>query len=179
MKIFKIIGITLLIIIGFVLAVGLMAPSEANLERSITIEASASNVFNELKGIKEINAWSPWRKIDPEGTKYTYSGPELGVGSKVDWKSEHDDVGVGSQEIIEISVNSKVKTKMFFGGMDTPSYADFILIEENGSTKVIWTFSGDMGANPMNRLFGLLLDNILGPFYEEGLQNLKSLVESK
>jgi hypothetical protein len=162
MKFLKIIGITLLIILGFVLAIGLMAPSKANLERSITIEASSRKVFNELKGLKDINVWSPWRKIIPEGTTYTYSGPELGVGSKVYWGSDHDDVAVGSQEIIEISVNSKVKTKMFFGDMDTPSYADFILTEENGRTKVTWTFTGDMGVNPMNRIFGWLLGNILG-----------------
>ena len=57
--------------------------------------------------------------------------------------------------------------------------ADFIFIEENGSTQVTWTFAGDMGANPMNKIFGLLLGNILGPFYEEGLQDLKTFVESK
>lgn len=176
MKFIKIIGITLLIIAGFILAIGVMAPREASLERSITINVSPSQVF---QGIKVINAWSPWRNIDPEGTKYTYSGPEIGVGSKVAWESGHDEVGVGSQEIIEVSINSKVRTKMFFGGMDTPNYADFILTEENGSTKVKWTFDGDMGANPMNKIFGLLMDTFLGPYYEEGLQNLKKLVESK
>lgn len=179
MKFIKIIGITLLVIIGFVLAIGFMAPSESNLERSITIDARPSKVFDELKGIKYINAWSPWRKIDPEGTRYSYSGPELGVGSKVDWESDHSDVGVGSQEIIEISTNSKVRTKMFFGGMDTPNYADFILTEENGRTKVTWTFDGDMGSNPINKLFGLFMESLLGPPYEEGLQDLKTLVESK
>ena len=68
---------------------------------------------------------------------------------------------------------------MFFGGTDTPNYVDFIITQENGMSKVTWTFDGDMVYNPMNKIFGLFLERILGPSYEEGLQNLKKLVETK
>ena len=179
MKFLKIIGISLLVILGFILIVTIMAPRKASLQRSITIKASPSEIFNQLNGIKAINAWYPWSKIDPAGTKYIFSGPESGIVSKMAWEIDHQDVGTGSRKIIEMVVNTKVRTKMFFGGTDTPNYVDFIITQENGMSKVTWTFDGDMVYNPMNKIFGLFLERILGPSYEEGLQNLKKLVETK
>ena len=44
-------------------------------------------------------------------------------------------------------------------------------------TRVTWTNEGDMGANPVNRYFGLFMDRLVGPDFEGGLKNLKVLVE--
>ncbi|MEQ6120601.1 SRPBCC family protein [Reichenbachiella sp. MALMAid0571] len=179
MKIIKIIGIAIVAIIGVVLIVGMLSPREVELERSITIDANAESVFEEIKGIKALNSWSPWQKIDPQGTKYTFEGPETGVGSKMSWESEHPDVGTGSQEIIESVENKKVRTELYFGGFDTPNYADITIEPDGYKSKVTWTFEGDMGSNPVWKLMGLMMDSMLGPSYEEGLQNLKAQVESK
>ena len=179
MKIVKIIGISLLAIVVFVLIIGVMASSEVKMERSITINANAASIFEEINDMVSFNAWSPWSDIDPEGTKYTYEGPEFGVGNKMTWASDHEDVGSGSQEIVESVENEMVRTKLFFGGFDEPSYADVTIEEGENSSTVIWTYEGDMGANPINKIAGLFMDAILGSFYEKGLNSLKEIVESK
>jgi hypothetical protein len=44
-------------------------------------------------------------------------------------------------------------------------------------TRVTWTNEGDMGTNPVNRYFGLFMDRLVGPDFEGGLKNLKTIVE--
>ena len=179
MNILKKVLLVLVILVGLILVIGLLLPSEVSLERSTTINASPSSVYEEISSLKKSNNWSPWFQIDPEGTSYIFSGTDAGVGNKMEWTSEHPDVGTGSQEIMEVVQDKKVRTKLYFGGFDEPSYADFILEEGEGGTMVTWTFEGDMGSNPANKIFGLMMDTFLGPSYEEGLANLKSRVESK
>lgn len=179
MKILKIIGLTIAALIVLVLLVGLISPRKVQVERSISINAPAESIFEEIKGVKSLNAWSPWNKIDPEGTKYSYEGPAEGVGSKMSWTSDHPDVGSGSQEIVESEENSKVRMELYFEGFEEPNYADIIITPDDGSSTVKWTFDGDMGANPIGKIFGLFMDGMLGPSYEEGLENLKKIVEAK
>lgn len=45
--------------------------------------------------------------------------------------------------------------------------------------KLAWSTAGDLGMNPVNRWFGLFLDRMIGPDFERGLSNLKTLVEKK
>lgn len=179
MKILKKVLLVLVILVGLILVIGLLAPREVKMERSTTIDASPSSVYEEISSLKKSNKWSPWFKIDPEGTTYNFSGPDQGVGNKMEWSSEHPDVGSGSQEIVEAVDSKKIRTELYFGGFDEPAYADFILTEDGTGTNVSWTFEGDMGGNPVNKIFGLMMDSFLGPVYEEGLANLKSRVESK
>ena len=48
---------------------------------------------------------------------------------------------------------------------------------EGSGTRVTWTNEGDMGTNPVNRYFGLMMDSMVGPDFEAGLKNLKALAE--
>ena len=45
------------------------------------------------------------------------------------------------------------------------------------ATRVTWSNEGDVGANPVNRYFALMTDRMVGPDFEGGLANLKSLAE--
>ncbi len=51
------------------------------------------------------------------------------------------------------------------------------LTPDGSGTRVTWTNEGDMGANPVNRYFGLMMDRMVGPDFEAGLKNLKALAE--
>lgn len=179
MKILKKILIAVLLLVAVVLVIGFFSPRNVTLERSITINASASSVYEEINGLTNFNKWSPWAKIDPENTDYTYEGPETGVGSKMTWSSTNSDVGKGSQEIVEAVENERIKTEMFFEDYPDANYASFMIVSEGESSTVTWNFEGDMGSNPIGKLMGRFMESMLGPSYEEGLQNLKALVEAK
>ena len=45
--------------------------------------------------------------------------------------------------------------------------------------KVTWTNEGNLGANPINRYFGFMMDKMMGPDFQTELNNLKQELETK
>ena len=93
------------------------------------------------------------------------------------WASQHSSVGTGSQEILESQPNRFIKARLDVGDW-TPALSSFSLSESAGKTTVIWTFDTYMD-NTISRYFGLMLDSWVGDVYENGLSDLKILIESK
>lgn len=176
MRIVKRLLAAILILVIALVAVSYLLPRDIKVARSIEINAPASEVFAQVNGLKAGADWSPWLKRDPD-VQLTYSGPDTGVGSKLEWTSEHPQVGSGKQEIVESIENEKVLTALDFGDMGTATAA-FILIENNGVTTITWDMETDMGMNPIGRYMGLMMDKWVGADYEKGLANLKALVEA-
>ena len=174
MKIVKILLIIVAVIAVIILGSIMVLPSESHVERSTVIDAPRSEVYAALNGFENFNKWSPWAQIDPENTKYSFEGPSTGVGSKMSWKSDNSDVGSGSQEIVESS-DSKIKVEMYFEGFDDPAYAAYVLEDEGSGTKVTWTFDTELSG--IGKIWGVMMDGMLGPQYEEGLSNLKGMIE--
>ena len=156
--------------------ISLFLPDTSHVERSTTINAPAAKIFPYVNNLKAFNEWSPWTDIDPS-TQYKFTGPETGVGAKVDWASEHNEVGKGSQEIIESRANEFVKTRLEFGG-GGPAEAQFILSPAGSATQITWAFDTNLN-NPIEKYFGLMMDKWVGQAYEKGLGQLKTLIESK
>jgi hypothetical protein len=183
MKALKITGIVVLSIIAIaIVSLAVMSP-KSHMERSVVINAQPAAIYEELISFKNINTWSPWMKLDPS-MKHSYEGPEAGVGARMNWDSEDPNVGKGSQWILEAEENKRVKSGMNFGGMDGNFVAEFTLEPAPEGTKVTWTYDGDVSNTPtMNaafgKFFGAFTDSMLGPSYEEGLNNLKQRVENK
>jgi len=166
------IGILLLGVVIFAFTL----PSKVHVERSTTIKAPATAVYELVSTFENFNRWSPWFKRDPK-TKYTFTGTAGQVGSKMSWTSDHPKVGNGSQEMTALVPHTKVSTHLDFGG-DGDGDASFLISESDGTTTITWTLDTDMGNNPMGRLFGAFaFEGMIGPDYEEGLANLKTIAE--
>ncbi|MEL6169292.1 MAG: SRPBCC family protein [Pseudomonadota bacterium] len=175
MRILKwILGLIALLAVVFVAGAYLL-PRNVEVARSIEINATADDVFPHVNALQAAENWSPWLGRDPE-VQLTYSGPEAGVGNKLEWMSEHPQVGNGTQEIIGSEPGKSVTSALDFGPMGQAT-ARFDLAEASGVTTVTWGFQSDMGMNPMGRWMGLMMDSWVGGDYEAGLANLKALVE--
>lgn len=176
----KIFGRILGALIGLVLVlaiVGLFLPSEIRVKRSIEIDAPPATVFALVNGFRHFNRFSPWADRDPEA-EYLYAGPEAGVGASMHWRS--DEIGSGSQEVVESEpYNQVVTTLVFDGSGDGTATFNLQPITGNGNegTRVEWVFDTDAGYNLVSRYFGLVMDDMLGADYEQGLQKLKELAE--
>jgi len=166
-------------IILLLLVVSLFLPSKVQVERSIVINAPAEKVFNEVNSLQKWGAWDPWQKKDPN-IQNTFSGPEEGVGNTNTWKSEHKEVGSGSQTITESIPNESIKSKLAFGekGEKGGGTGYFNFTPEGEGTKVAWGMGMDLGMNPIMRYMGLMMDGMMGKEFEQGLGSLKTLVES-
>jgi len=169
------------LVIGLIVAVALLAvagfalPRDIEVSRSIVIDAPPEKVFPYVNNLKRHAEWSPWAKIDPE-TKWSYQGPDRGVGQKVMWSSDHREVGTGSQTIVESVENRRVATELDFGDMGTAK-AWFRLQPEDSGTRISWDFATDAGNNPVMRWMGLMFDRWIGEAYDKGLTSLKQAVE--
>jgi len=180
MKALKILLIILAIVA--VAAVGLYiygttVPEQITVERSTTIDRSPEVVFNEVNDFRNWAAWSPWDQRDTT-IQATYSGNEKGEGSVRSWTSENS--GAGSQEITLSEPHSLIETSMTFEGQGSAeSYWKFD--GQNGSTNVTWGFEMEESSPFSRGIMALFVDieEMVGKDYEEGLQNLKEVVESK
>lgn len=176
----KILKVLLLGVVGLIIvlaAAGYTSPQQVHIERSFSIAAKPVTVFTYLNGFKNFNKWSPWAALDPN-TKYSYEGPLMGVGAKLSWSSEDKNVGSGSQEITAVKENEQITQRLQLPDM-LPSVVTQTLTPEGEGTKVVWAMDADMGSNPVNRLFGRILDSLIGPDYEKGLASMKPLIEAQ
>lgn len=179
MKTFKIIGIILLIFIGLPLLISLFLPSKVHVERSRVIEAPVDVIFNQVNNLKKWRNWSPWLSIDPN-MKINYKGPESGKGASYSWVSDDKQVGNGRLSILKSVPHDTIIIEMDFmeNGKSKGSY---FFQEQDKGVKVTWTMDSDMGLNPIGRWFGLFMDKMVGPDFENGLANLEKVakLESK
>jgi len=160
-----------------VIVVGFFLPDQVHVERSIDISARPKEVYGLVSNFRESNKWSPWYKLDPEA-QYVYEGPDAGVGAKMSWESEKPEVGAGSQEILEAQPHTWVKTVLDFGEQGT-AFATFEIEPVEAGSRVTWGLDSAFGYDILGRYFGLLFERLIGPDYELGLANLKSLAESQ
>jgi len=172
----KILKFLFLVLIGLIL-VSFLLPSSSLVERSTVIAAPQQQIFSYLNDYRRFNQWSPWYERDLN-TQFEFSGPDTGVGSRMQWQSEHEQVGSGGQEIVVSEPYSYLQVQLEFGD-GAPTKADFKLSKVGGGTQVVWAFHMEHGWNPISRFFGLMMDGWVGPDYEAGLSNLKKVAEAE
>ena len=157
----------------------LLIPADYEVQRSITINAPASTVFEEVNSFQNWGAWSTWASKDPEMVN-NYSGPASGIGNTNTWTSDHPEVGNGSQVMTKSVENTMIESHMNFGMMGK-SYASIELESKDNSTVVSWKFWPDYDFNPLPKLFGIFADmeSWIGPDFETSLSSLKEITEGK
>ena len=176
MRTLRYLVLALIFLLLVVVVIGFFLPSKVKMERSIEINRDAATIFQVVNSLSNFNKWSPWFEKDINA-QYTVSGDVEGVGSKLSWQGNQN-VGTGSNEIIESQTNQSIKMRMFFGKDDKPAYATISLKPNEEITRVTWAFENDFGYNVFFRYFGLVLEDMIAPDYEKGLANLKKYVES-
>lgn len=177
MKILRTVAIVLVTLVVLGAGIGLLLPAAVHVERSIAIDAPPEKVFEILNSFKRYNEWSPWYDYDPAAL-YTYSGPPAGVGARMEWVSQKQEVGSGSQEITASEPPRRVAVHLEFTGQD-PADAHYDIVPEGTASRLTWGFDADFGNNLLYRYLGLFLDALVGKDFEKGLARIKALAESE
>ncbi|SIQ21627.1 Polyketide cyclase / dehydrase and lipid transport [Chryseobacterium sp. RU37D] len=174
--ILKIIGVIILLIIAYAIIAMLAFSKDYHFEKSVVINAPKEKVWQQISSMKGFNNWNPWMKLDP-AMKITYTGVSGQVGDKYCWDSKNDNAGAGCQEIKELILNEKQKTKMtFIKPFEGEATSEIVLLPEGNATKVTWTM--DTEQNSMMKIMRPMMDYQMGKSYGEGLDNLKKLSEN-
>ncbi|MDP2366303.1 MAG: SRPBCC family protein, partial [Ignavibacteria bacterium] len=177
MKAFKKILLIIGGLIGLALIVAAFLPSKYVVSRYLLIKRPPEVVFEQLSKFSNWENWSPWRPLDKDA-KYTFSGTDGAVGSKMMW--DGDTVGNGYLVMKKIEPFKRVETDLvFLKPWEMQSLDYFTLEEGHGNTLLTWVDEGEL-KYPLGRLFGVFsdMDKMMGPDFEKGLKNIKKLVES-
>ncbi|QPK64002.1 SRPBCC family protein [Methylomonas sp. LL1] len=167
-----------LAVIGILVYVG-KKPDDFQIQRSITINATAEKIFPMINDLRISQTWSAWEKVDP-GMQRRFDGPASGIGAKYAWSGNRE-IGQGEMEIALSSPNTKVRYHMhFIRPFEGRSDIDFDLSENGGQTRVTQTMRGK-SAGILPKLMCALFfdqDKMIGGKFEQGLAALKTLMEA-
>jgi effector-binding domain-containing protein len=165
-------------IIFLILIVVLMfiSPKKMVLSESITMDAPAHMIYNQVIDFKKWNSWSPWSKLDSTAI-FTYSKRSSGVGARYSWKGNAD-IGEGSQKILGTDPDKSINTSLEFNGMSGTSLSNWTFESVGDKTEVTWDFEG-AESGFVFRPFNLIFKPGLKKQYREGLNAIKAIVEKR
>lgn len=173
MSVGKILGGSVLAVVGVVVVGGLALPADYEVERSLRIEAEPAVVFDHIVDVYKMQAWSPWKAKDPS-MEITYGDPRRGVGAWYSWKGP--DSGEGKYTITSADAGKALTSRIEFVGMGESE--GFWRLEQDGEgTLATWGFRGTNETPIIGPWFTLFMDSMVGPDFEDGLKRLAPIAK--
>ena len=178
MKHFKLfVGFLVSLIVTFIIFSFFVATSQ-KVEKTITINAPAAVIFEQLAKLENFNKWSTWNRED-SSVIHTISGTDGTVGATTTWKGHPEISGEGKMEITAVETNRRVNhTINFISPKKIKATSLFQLNEINpGETIVTWKFEM-VTPRPWN-IFNLFysMEKEKGKEFENSLATLKKIAE--
>jgi hypothetical protein len=177
MKLLKKIVLVVLLIPIVLVVVSLFLPAQYRVERTTSINAKPDAVFARINTLKQWPEWTAWTVAKYPDMKISFAGPESGVGATYTWDGES--TGQGTLKITRSEPAKEIAYDLEFDHGKFVSKGTIALEQAGETLKVTWVNEGDLGWNPVSRVFGLFMDKMIGPDFEEGLRNLQKLAEAK
>ena len=176
MRILKIVGIVVAVLLAAVAVLASFQPDTLRVQRSVTIAAPADKVFPFVDDFKRWTAWSPFENLDPT-MRRAYGTPAAGKGATYAWDGEGK-AGAGKMTIVESTPPSKVGISLDFE-RPMKDHADvaFTFVPQGNATFVTWTM--ESRHNFVSKVMCLFLDpeKLIGDDFARGLAALKAVAE--
>ena len=154
-----------------------MAENTYTVQRTVTIDAPPSRIYDEVADFHNWPHWSPWEDLDPDMHR-SHSGAESGTGAVYAWSGNRK-AGQGRMEIVDASPSSRVQIDLVFEKPWKARNDTVFTIEPAGSgSRVTWTMTGKKTL--MTRVMGVVMsmDKMIGRDFDKGLQRMKATVET-
>ena len=179
MKILRKIGIVIVIIIAVPLIAALFVSNDFNYEKSITINAPITQVWQHTNSLGAMDEWTPWADYDPN-MKVTITGKDGTIGATSTWESDNENVGSGSQTITKVEAPTLLATKLhFMEPFESEADGYLKLKSESDKTVVTWGFKSEM-PYPFNLMkITMNMEEAVGKDFGTGLKKLKTLCENQ
>lgn len=166
-------GLAVLVLLAVLVAFFL--PRQYRVERSVVVQAPGEKVFAQIGDLRAWKNWTAWHERDPQ-MKLSYSDQSAGKGAWSAWESKTE--GNGKMTFTAHEPPQRVVYTLEFPDMNMVSNGRVELQPAEPGVRVRWVSEGDLGMNPVNRWFGLCLDWMIGPDFEQGLAKLKRVAEA-
>jgi len=176
----KKISIALVFILAIPFIAALFVNSNYHVERQTIINKDKDSVFNFLKYLENQSKFSKWANVDPMMKKGAH-GIDGTVGFYTTWESDNPNVGKGEQEIIAIKDGERIDYELRFLAPFKATEPAYIITQSTPDNKTIvtWGFNGHMNY-PMNLMLVIYdFEKTIGDDLQQGLNNLKLLLEKQ
>ena len=174
MRVLKVIGAVIVILIVIFVIAGLLLPSTYSVERSIVIDATPAEIHEYVGDLNKWEEWEPWTEADPS-IDVTRGYKTTGVGAN---QTRTGDSGNGTLEFIMSSPETGIEYDLVFDGQFESRSAILYEPAKNGGTEVTWIMSGDTEKPVIGGDCAVMIDVMAGDMFEKGLSDLKQVVES-
>lgn len=172
--------ISLAIVAVLFIAVALVLPSSRSLSESVETNRKMTIVFDTVNSLRRFKDWNPLVLRDPK-MQLKLSGPESGVGARLEYVSAEPSLGEGSWEIVKSEQNQLVEYAIVNNerGNDKRSQ---IRLEPTGrnnrNVKITQTYHVDYGFNLLGRYNGLYVASSVGEDLKLGLARMSNMLAS-
>ena len=180
MKIFKIILLLIVSIIGVLLIAAMFIKKDYTVKREIVINKPKETVFAYVKQLKNHNNFNKWMLADPAAKK-SYAGADGTTGFTMAWDSEIKQLGKGEQQIARIDEGNEIDYQLRFKEpFEGDADASIVTAPVSpNQTKVTWGFNSSM-QYPLNAVMIFMdIPGMLGKDLDTSLLSLKSIIELK
>lgn len=167
----------LLSIILLLVVIGVLLPSSYHVERSIRIQNSSKSIFPYLNNLQKWGSWTSLNVNKDYSLEQEFSGSTQGIGSELSYRG--DKLGKGKIKIIDNELDDHVSFSLLINNRFKTIGNIKIESKTETDSKVTITLDGDVGFHLPNRYIILMMNNIAGSLFEESLNRLKTVVESK
>lgn len=151
-------------------------PDAFTVSRAININAAPDKIFPVLNDFNAWPTWSPYENLDP-AMRRTLGAVTQGKGATYAWAG-NGKVGAGNMKLTDSLPPSRVALDLnMLKPMKASNKVAFTLAPNGAQTTVTWAMQGK---SPLiAKLMGLVMnmDKMVGGQFEEGLANLKRVVE--
>ncbi|WP_374319431.1 SRPBCC family protein [Pseudoxanthomonas kaohsiungensis] len=172
--------IALGIVAVLALVIGLVLPSHRHVSESVETNRKMTIVYDTVNNLRRFKDWNPLVLRDPQ-MQLNVTGPEAGVGARLDYVSNEGRIGKGSWEIVDSVPNEKVVIKVEDPARGDDKTVQFLLEptgKNNRNVKITQTYDVDYGWNLLGRYAGLYVSRHVGDDIKLGLGRMSNMLAS-
>ena len=170
--------ISMAIVAVLFVIVGVLLPSSRYLAESVETNRKMAIVFDTLNSFKRFDDWHPFALGKVQLNR---SGPESGVGARIDYDSEVSGVGKGSWEIVESEQDSRVVYRIEDDKRGSGKSTAFTLKPTGRggrNIEITQSYKVDYGWDLLGRYAGLYVSRNVGDTIKFGLGRLSNMLAS-
>jgi hypothetical protein len=172
--------ISLAIVAGLFLLVAIFLPSQRNLQETVETNRRMTIVYDTLNSLRRFDDWNPLVLRDPK-VELKFSGPDAGVGARMDYSSDNAQIGDGSWEIVESVPNELIVYKLENNDRGTDKTMRFELKPTGRSgrnVEIRQKYHVSYGWNILGRYAGLYVSRNVGDDMAMGMNRLANMLAS-
>lgn len=164
----------------FVLAVvvlGAFLPRSWEADATRVLRAPPERVQAALEDPRAWPEWSHWSRTIDNSAQLTFDGPPTGPGARLSWEGQM--LGFGSLTIVAARPGSGgVEYEVRMRGVDEATRGSIVLAPDPLGTRATRSEGGELGWNPMMRVFAPLFVAKLRRDFDAGFDKLARVVEA-